>query len=262
MKIARVQTKQGEIVHGLVEGNFITRIEGDPFGEFKSTKTRYGLSDVTFLVPAECRTLYATGLNFAAHGDWFFEYSGKRVPIPPRPDPGYRAINALLGHEGTVLIPYDASDEVHFEGELVAVVGKRAKRVSEAEALSYVAGFTCGNDISERKWQSQDSTFWRSKNTDTFKPIGPWIATDVDSDNLTVTTRINGSVVQQYSTSKMIFGAAAYVSTLSQYVTLFPGDMIFMGTDNATGRMKHGDVVEVDISDIGVLRHRVEREHR
>ncbi len=174
--------------------------------------------------------------------------------LPKQPDVGYRAVNALVAHEEPVVIPADAK-QIQYEGELAVVIGKRAKHLSEAEALSCVLGYTIGNDVSERTWQKSDRTLWRAKSTDTFKPMGPWIETDVDLDALETLVRVNGAETTRFRTNAMLFGVATYISTISRYVTLYPGDMIWMGTDGTSPDLKAGDVVEVEITGIGTLRN-------
>ena len=147
-----------------------------------------------------------------------------------------------------------------YEGELVAVIGKTAKRVSEAEALNYVFGYTIGNDISERTWQYADATFWRSKNSDTFKPMGPWIETNIVLDDLETIVRINNEEQLRFKTNEMVFGVAKYISTISQYVTLYPGDVIWMGTEGSSPNIKDGDVVEIEITGIGKLSNKFVKE--
>nr|MDQ3830500.1 fumarylacetoacetate hydrolase family protein [Candidatus Tectomicrobia bacterium] len=151
-------------------------------------------------------------------------------------------------------------DLVQYEGELVAVIGKKCKRISEDEALDYVLGYTIGNDVSERTWQRGDRTLWRGKNTDTFKPMGPWIVTGLNPDDLQVTIRLNGKEMFSYAVKDAIFSVRQFISRMSQYLTLYPGDVLWMGTDGATENMKDGDVVEVEIPGIGVLRNPVVRE--
>ncbi|MCH8063359.1 MAG: fumarylacetoacetate hydrolase family protein, partial [Chloroflexi bacterium] len=124
-------------------------------------------------------------------------------------------------------------------------------------ALSCVFGYTIGNDVSERTWQAGDRTMWRAKNSDTFKPMGPWIETDVDLDKLQTIVRLNERVVSDFPTNNMIFGVAHYISAMTRYLTLYPGDMLWMGTDGATENMKPGDVIEVEITGIGTLRNPV-----
>jgi len=146
---------------------------------------------------------------------------------------------------------------VQYEGELVVVIGKECKNVTQAQALDYVLGYTIGNDVSERTWQRGDRTMWRAKNTDTFKPMGPWIVTDLEPDDFHVTITLSDRVVGEYDVKTAIFGVREYISEMSRYLTLVPGDIIWMGTDGATENMVDGDLVEVEISDIGVLRNKV-----
>ena len=158
------------------------------------------------------------------------------------------------------MVPKDASDEVQYEGELVAVTGKKCKNVTEAQSLDYVLGFTIGNDVSERSWQRSDRTLWRAKNTDTFKPMGPWIVTGLDPDDLHCKVTLSGRVVVEYDISTAVFGVRTFISKMSRYMTLYPGDVLWMGTEGAGENMKDGDVIEIEISDIGVLRNTVVRE--
>jgi 2-keto-4-pentenoate hydratase/2-oxohepta-3-ene-1,7-dioic acid hydratase in catechol pathway len=144
---------------------------------------------------------------------------------------------------------------VQYEGELVVVIGKRAKQLEAAEALSCVLGYTIGNDVSERAWQKSDRTLWRAKNADTFKPMGPWIETEVDLDAMETMVRVNGRETTRFRTNAMLFGIAVYLSTITRYITLHPGDVLWMGTDGTSPDLKHGDEVEVEITGIGTLRN-------
>lgn len=181
---------------------------------------------------------------------------GKEPNIPEKPDIGYRAVNALVGHDDDIIIPKDAGELVHYEAEIVAIIGKKVKHLSEDEALSCVFGYTIGNDVSERDWQKGDRTLWRGKNTDTFKPMGPWIETDVDDlDKLQTTVKVNGVTTIEFPINNMIFDIPTYISAMSQYLTLYPGDMIWMGTEGASPNMKAGDVCEIEITNIGTLRN-------
>ena len=159
------------------------------------------------------------------------------------------------------MIPPDATN-VHFEGELVAVIGKRARNLSPAQAREAIFGVTCGNDVSERDWQNgprKDLQWWRAKGADTFAPAGPVIARGLDYGKLLLQTRLNGEVKQKQSTADLLFDPPAIVSFISRYVTLAPGDLIYTGTPGQTSPMKPGVVVEVEIEGIGVLRNPVTR---
>ena len=186
--------------------------------------------------------------------------TGTEPKVPKKADIGYRAVNALVAHDEPIVIPKDATDKVHYEGEIVVVIGREAKNLSEENALSCVLGYTIGNDVSERSWQAEDRTLWRAKNTDSFKPMGPWIETDLKLDDLTTTVRLNGEERIRFPTNKMVFGVETYIAAMTRYMTLHPGDVIWMGTDGASPNLEDGDVVEVEISGIGVLRNPVVRE--
>ena len=150
---------------------------------------------------------------------------------------------------------------MEFEGELVAVVGEKAKHLPEREALGCIAGYTLGNDLSERVFQRSDRTLWRAKNTDTFKPMVPVVVAGIDPMAQKIGVRINGRMVSEYETKNMIFSLAHYIARMTRYVTLYPGDVLWMGCDGPTlPALEHGDLVEVVNDAIGVLTNRVVRE--
>ena len=209
---------------------------------------------------ASVRNFYAAGLNFRAHIEWANRERGGGYKVPTQADIGYRSNNALICDGEEIVIPKDAPGPVDFEGELVAVIGKKAKNVSEKGALQYVAGYTLGNDVSERSWQKSDRTLWRAKNSDTFKPMGPAIVDGIDPMAQQIDVRDNGKTVSSYNTAGMIFGVAHYIATMSRYLTLHPGDVIWFGCDGATvPALQPGDLVEVVNEHIGVLANRVAR---
>jgi 2-keto-4-pentenoate hydratase/2-oxohepta-3-ene-1,7-dioic acid hydratase in catechol pathway len=202
---------------------------------------------------------YAAGLNYRAHIEWANSRGGN-YKVPEQADIGYRSNNALIGSGHDIVIPADATGPVEYEGELVAVMGRAAKNVAERDALDYVAGYTLGNDVSERSWQKSDRTLWRAKNADTFKPMGPRIVSGIDPMNQVIEVRINGRTVSSYNTKGMIFSVAHYISRMSRYVTLHPDDVIWFGCDGATlPALKDGDLVEVMNAAIGALANRVRR---
>jgi len=206
------------------------------------------------------RNFYAAGLNYRAHIEWAVSRGGAHK-VPTQADIGYRSPNALICSGEDIVIPRDSKGPVEYEGELVAVIGERTRRISEKDALKCVAGYTLGNDVSERGWQRSDRTLWRAKNCDSFKPMGPAIVGGIDPMAQTIDVRINGRTVSSYSTSVMIFGVAHYIATMSRYLTLHPGDVIWFGCDAATlPALQPGDLVEVANEHIGVLANRVRRE--
>ena len=246
----------GRTSYGILEGDRVIETRGDIFGPWERSGRVHALADVKIKIPLIPRTFYCAGLNYVAHVKEAAEKRGEIPNIPDRPEIGYRAQNALIAHDENVVIPRDATEKIHYEGELVVVIGKKARHLTEADALSCVFGYTIGNDVSERTWQKNDRTFWRSKNTDTFKPMGPWIETDVNLDALHTTVRLNGVPRTSFATNHMLFGVAKFLSTMSRYLTLWPGDVMWMGTDGASPDVKAGDLVEVEISGIGTLRNR------
>lgn len=245
---------------GFVDGSQVREIEGEPWGTAKETAVRVPLAGLRLLPPVIPPTFYAAGVNYRKHLMSAAAKRGEPYVPPTQSHIGYRAVNALVGDGDAIVIPRDSCGKLQFEGELVAVIGRGGKHIREADALSHVFGYTIGNDVSEREWQKADRTLWRAKNTDTFKPMGPWIETDVALSPMTTTIRLSGKVVSEFDTNDMIFGVAKTIAEIARYITLVPGDMIWMGTDDPTLDMVAGDVCEVEISGIGVLRNPVKAE--
>jgi len=177
--------------------------------------------------------------------------------MPEEPLLFLKPSSSIIGHEDGIELP-GASQQVEHEGELGVVIGRTARKLSETEnPLDYVFGYTCVNDVTARDLQRKDVQFTRGKSFDTFCPVGPWILTDIDPTNTTVTTRLNGEVKQSGNTSDMAFPVAFLIRYISAIMTLFPGDLIATGTPAGVSRMKHGDQVEIEVGGIGVLRNRV-----
>ena len=247
-------TSNGTTQYGIVEGERIRAVDGTPFDGYTATGVEHALSNVKLEVPVIPPTFYCVGFNYLGHIKEHGKALGGRK-IPEKPDVGYRAVNALIAHDETVVIPSDATEKINYEGELVVVIGKKAKNLSEEDALDCVLGYSIGNDVSERNWHAMDGTLWRSKNSDTFKPMGPWIETDVDLDDLETRVRVNGIETSRFATNAMLFGVATFIAATSRYCTLYPGDVMWMGTEGSSPNIKGGDIVEVEISGIGVLRN-------
>ncbi|MEB0056586.1 fumarylacetoacetate hydrolase family protein [Variovorax sp. LG9.2] len=245
----------GPSAYGILDtDDRIHEVHGTIFEPGERSGAVHRLADVKIEVPFIPRTFYAAGLNYVKHIREYAELTGQPVSEPKQADIGYRAVNALIAHDEAIVIPPGAT-QVEYEGELVVVIGKKAKHLSEAEALSCVLGYTIGNDVSERLWQASDRTFWRSKNADTFKPMGPWIETEFNIDAAETTVRLNGNVQTHFRTADMLFDIRTFISRMTQCLTLFPGDVIWMGTDGKSPKLKAGDVVEVEISGLGRLRN-------
>ena len=260
MRWCRIEL-DGRAVYGQVEGDDIALVDGSPFQIWTRTPRRIPYAGAKLLVPVVPPNFYAAGLNYRAHIEWGARRRNAAPNIPSQPDVGYRSANALVPSGADIVIPKDSTGPVEYEGELVAVIGRRAKNLSEDEALGCVLGYTLGNDVSERTWQRSDRTLWRAKNSDTFKPMGPIIATDLDPMQRRIAVRINGRTVSEYDTAAMLFSVPRYLATMSRYITLWPGDVVWFGCDGPTEpALQPGDVVEVVDDAMGVLRNRVTRE--
>lgn len=253
-------THQGRTGWGIAEGETILEVTGSPLASYEKTARKLKLADVRIEVPVIPGNFYCVGFNYPQHVIEMAAKIGAKPDLPTQPDVGYRSNNALIAHGETVVIPKDATDNVQYEGELVAVIGKKAKHLSEKEALSCVLGFTIGNDVSERAWQKSDRTLWRAKNPDTWKPMGPWIETSVKLDDLETRCAVNGVEKERFKTNAMLFGVERYISTISKFCTLHPGDVIWMGTDGHSPNLKHGDRVDIEITGIGKLSNPFVRE--
>jgi 2-keto-4-pentenoate hydratase/2-oxohepta-3-ene-1,7-dioic acid hydratase in catechol pathway len=243
---------------GYVEGDRVVAIDGVPWDEHRETGETFALADVRLLHPVEPRTFFCVGLNYRAHIE-HMQAEGKSYKVPERPEVGYRANNALAAHEDDIVVPADLTGLLEAEPEIVAVIGKPLRRASRDEAREGIFGWTIGNVVSGRDWQSSDRTFYRAKNADTWKPMGPWIATDADPADATTTMRVNGDTVAAFATGDMIFDTLDYIEEITKYATMSPGDVIWMGADG-TAAISAGDDVEIDITGIGTLRNRVVQE--
>ena len=237
----------GTEYYGLVKGDQIQLLEGGLFPPSPASGQFVSITDVMWLPPTNARKVFAVGKNFASH-------RSSRASAPP---PIFLKLpSALTGHNREVTLPADATN-LHFEGEMVLVIGKFAKNINESEAHDYIFGITAGNDLTERSWQRKDLQWIRAKASDGFGPVGPVIERDINYNDALITTRLNGKVVQQESTKNMIHSPAKVVSHLSQYFSLEPGDLIFMGTPGRTKSMQHNDIVTVDIEGVGTLSNKI-----
>lgn len=246
----------GKQMFGIVEGDRIAEAWGNMFDAWSKTGQIHKISDVKFELPVWPRTFYCAGMNYVKHLSEAANARGEVPDVPTRPEIGYRAHNALIAHDEDVVIPSIATEKIHYEGELAVVIGRKAKNLSERDAMSCVFGYTIGNDVSERTWQRADRGLWRSKNADTFKPMGPWIETEANLDKMETKVRLNGEVRTKFHTNDMLFGVPQFIAEMSKYFTLWPGDVIWMGTDGQSPNIKAGDIVEIDISGVGTLRNR------
>lgn len=206
-------------------------------------------ADVKLLAPVTPSKVVCVGRNYREHAA---ELGNK---MPDEPLLFLKAPSAVIASGDPIELPA-ASQQVEHEGELGVVIGKVARNVVD-DPLSYIAGYTCVNDVTARDLQRKDVQFTRAKSFDTFCPVGPWIVTDLDPANVSVTTRVNGEVKQDGNTANMAFGVTFLIQYISAIMTLYPGDLIATGTPAGVSRMKHGDVVEVEVSGVGILKNQV-----
>jgi 2-keto-4-pentenoate hydratase/2-oxohepta-3-ene-1,7-dioic acid hydratase in catechol pathway len=238
----------GKVSYGVLEGTVVRELAGDLFGAPRRTGKSLPLAEVKLLAPVVPGKVIAVGLNYQTH-------LGER-PAAQYPGLFAKLPSAIIATGDSILYPADA-ENLHYEGEMVVVIGKRASKVSKEQASQYVFGVTAGNDVSERNWQKNDLQWFRAKASDTFGPLGPAIVRGLNYNDLLLQTRLNGEVVQSQRTQDLIFDVASIVSYVSHYVTLLPGDVIYTGTPGTTRAMRPGDVVEVELEGVGVLRNRV-----
>lgn len=247
------------ISYGLLENDRVRQLSGNVFGAWTKTDNTFALKEVKILTPAVPTQVLALAGNYKSHL--------KDAVIPEKfriPQPFFKSPSCLIAHGDNIVIPKDSPGPVHFEAELVIVIGKKTSKVSKEKALDHVFGVTCGNDVSERFWQNdeknKDVQWWRAKGADTFGPLGPYIARGLNYDDLLIQLRLNGEVKQKERTSQFIQDIPSTVSFISRYITLHPGDLIFTGTPGTTSEIKPGDIVEVELEGVGVLRNTVTRE--
>ena len=238
----------GAASYGILEGETIHQLGGNVFESPERTGATVALGDVTLLPPSEPQKVVAAGLNYRSHlgGAQPAEYPGLFD----------KHATSLIGHEAEITYYEDATN-LHFEGEMVLIIGKVTRNVSVEDAPDHIFAVAPGNDISERVWQSNDLQWFRAKGADTFGPVGPVMARGVDYNDLLLQTRVNGQVMQSQRTRDLLFDSAYLVSYASRYVTLEPGDMIFTGTPGSTSAMQPGDVVEIELESVGVLRNTI-----
>ncbi len=255
MKIARYQLNGSNDVHwGVVrpDGDY-DRLASVPYEGIVRTGTRDPRDSARLRAPVDPAHIYGIGLNYVAHA------KEANMELPPIPMIFMKPLSSLVGPEDPVVYPKEGG-RVDYECELTVVIGRGGRRIREEDALQHVLGYTCGNDVSHRPIQRVEmkmGTLLVGKGFDTFCPIGPVIETELAWDTLDIKTRLNGQIKQHSNTSDLLYGVPKLVSYLSQAVTLHPGDIILTGTPAGIGPMNPGDVCEIEIEGIGILRNRV-----
>jgi 2-keto-4-pentenoate hydratase/2-oxohepta-3-ene-1,7-dioic acid hydratase in catechol pathway len=240
-----------KIKFGLIEGDTVREITGVPWGEWDKALRSYQLKDCRLAAPVQPSKIVCVGRNYAAHVAELGNDPPKEPMIFLKPP------SSVIGPGEAIVLPR-YSKRVEHEGELGLVVGKKCAHVKdEEEALSYLLGYTCVNDVTARDLQKSDVQFTRGKGFDTFCPVGPHIETEIDPRDVLVETHVNGTQKQSGSTSLMTFPAAYLVRWISRMMTLLPGDLIATGTPAGVGPLLAGDTVDVSVSGIGMLRNPV-----
>ena len=252
MKIAKFAYK-GVPAWGLVDGPELVLFKGHPlFNNYETSGDRIPLKDVQLMPPVLPTTkILCIGKNFQEHADEM------GLGTPTEPLIFFKPTSALIGPEESIVIPSKVTTDVDPEGELVIVIGQLAKNVSEEDAMDYVWGFTIGNDVSARDIQTRDGQWARAKGFDTFCPLGPWIETEFEPEGQIIETRVNGDIRQRDAIDKTIFNVREIIAHVTEAMTLLPGDVIFTGTPAGIQNIVPGDVVEIEIEGIGVLRNPV-----
>ncbi|MGI6629139.1 MAG: fumarylacetoacetate hydrolase family protein [Bacillota bacterium] len=252
MKFVRVK-KDAEIIYGILKGDRVFPIKGSWYHDFIIQEESFKLSDVKILSPCEPSKIVCVGLNYADHA------REVGLAIPKWPVIFMKPSTSVIGPNEDIIYPDYFVNRLDYEAELAVVIKKSAKNVSEEDALDYVFGYTCGNDVTARNLQPKDGQWIVAKSFDTFMPLGPVIVSDLPWDNLNISCTLNGVVKQKSHTKNLIFGVPYLISYLSKIMTLLPGDVIITGTPSGISSMVPGDEVEVTIEGIGTLKNKVGR---
>jgi 2-keto-4-pentenoate hydratase/2-oxohepta-3-ene-1,7-dioic acid hydratase in catechol pathway len=257
IQIARYLGQDGEILEGVVQGDELEEISGldSMLHGGRRVGGRRKLAEVQLLPWGMARKIVAVGKNYVDHAKELASDVPKEPLIFMKPPSG------LLGHGQTIVLPpSNVSKEVHHEAELAVVIGKRLRRASEAECAKAIAGVTCLNDVTARDIQRAEGQWTRAKGFDTFCPVGPWVSVGLDWSDLRLQCRVNGVVKQDGRTKDQVFPLPRLLAFIAAGMTLEAGDLVSTGTPAGVGPIKAGDVVEVELEGVGVLRNEVRAE--
>jgi len=242
----------GRPIDGEIIDDAILELDGAPWLGGTRTGAVHPRSTAAILPPVMPGTFYAAGFNYAAHNEHYARLGHRPVELADHPEPGYRANSALIGHGDAIIKPTGVTGRFEAEAELVAVIGREIRHASRWEAEDAIFGWTIGNDVSAREWQHADRTFYRAKNSDTFKPMGPWVETTADPSTAETIVTIDDREVSRFPTGDMIFDTVDFIVEITQYSTMRPGDILWMGARGAVG-IAPGDSVGIEITGIGRL---------
>jgi 2-keto-4-pentenoate hydratase/2-oxohepta-3-ene-1,7-dioic acid hydratase in catechol pathway len=253
MKFARFE-HHGNIYSGMADADWITVIEGHFWTDFAVTDQKYPISEIKLLPPVMPTKIVCVGQNYRGH----IEELG--MPVPKEPIIFFKPPSCLVGHEQNIIYHRDA-ERIDYEGELAIVIKDKMRHVDEGETLNHVLGYTCFNDVTERKMVGSNPLLLSiAKGFDTFGPVGPYIVTDLDPNRLTLKTYLNGELKQQDAAANCVFSVQRVLSFISRYMTLLPGDIVTTGTPQGIAPIQPGDTVEVEIEGIGRLKNVVQPE--
>lgn len=242
--------------YGQLAGDLVQLLRDDPVvtGRTDPTGRTVPLTDSRLLPPVRPSKVVAVGRNYLDH------VREMGYDIPEEPNLFLKPPSSVTGPDTSVILPpCELSELVEHEAELAIVIGREARHLEPSDALDHVFGFTCANDVSARDLQRRDPSITRAKGFDTFCPLGPWIETELDLDHgVAIRSRVNGKLRQDGTTRDLIFDVPTLLSYTSQVMTLHPGDVVLTGSPGGSGPMVDGDLVEIEIEGIGVLRHGVE----
>lgn len=252
MKYVMFMADDEEIRSGIISGEMIEETENifDNEGEIIKTGNTFELRSVILLCPTYPTKALCVGLNYKDH------IEEMKLVTPTSPVIFMKPSTAALDPEGEIIRP-EMSSRVDYEAELAVVIKKECRNVSEAEAKDYILGYTCANDVTARDLQDKNGQWTVCKGFDTFMPLGPYISDEVDPTNLKIESRLNGKVMQKSNTKNLLFTCDYLVSYLSKVMTLIPGDVILTGTPSGIHGMEAGDVIEIEIEGLGILRNTV-----
>lgn len=252
MRLIRFEHGTAEAAYGVLEGQVVLAVEGNPFGQWSPGNQVAPLDEVRLVAPCVPSKIVAVGRNYVAHAQ------EHKAAVPEQPLIFLKPPSAVIGPGESIVYPHQ-SEWLEHEGELVIVMGQRGRSIPIDRVQQCILGYTCGNDVTARDLQRADNQWTRGKGFDTFCPLGPWIETTLDPSQLLVECRVNGETRQTGSTSEMVFGVDYLVSYISAVMTLEPGDVILTGTPAGVSPLQAGDTVEVEVQGIGVLENPVIR---
>lgn len=280
MNIVRFRNDRNVKMYGFLKDNKIRAVDGDIFGIFSDTNIDIPAAKVKILAPVpHPNKIIGVGLNYKKHIKEWAESIGKKESEIKTKNPilFLKPPTTRIGNKGAIELP-GISKQVEFEAELAVVIGKECRNVQTKDALKYIFGYTCANDVTARDLQKMDNQWARAKGFDSFCPLGPSITLQTgfefqikntnfkidnseridNPNNLNVKTILNGKVVQDFNTKDMVFKVEDLVCFISSIMTLFPGDVILTGTDVGVGKLNAGDKIEIEIEKIGKLINKVE----